>query len=284
MATEQSPTVRRRRLALELRRLREAARLTCEEVAEHLECSASKISRVETGRVSVSPRDVRDMLELYGVTGKERDSLVQLARDSRQKGWWHAYSDPLNPQIGTYVGLESAASEIRVYEVSLIPSLLQTEDYARAVIRGGFPSASRDEVERRVQVRMERQDVLRGDRPLELWGIVDEAALCRQVGGRKVMYGQLRYLIESAELPQVTLQVIPFGAGAHAGMPGSFALMQFTDAAIPDVVYVDTMAGELFLEEESDVRRYKLVFEHLRAVAESPDASRSLMADLIAQM
>jgi hypothetical protein len=152
------------------------------------------------------------------------------------------------------------------------------------VIRGGFPSASRDEVERRVQVRMERQDVLRGDRPLELWGIVDEAALRRQVGGRKVMYGQLRYLTESAELPQVTLQVIPFGAGAHAGMPGSFALMQFTEATIPDVVYVDTMAGELFLEEESDVRRYKLVFEHLRAVAESPDASRSLMADLIAQM
>ena len=126
MPSEQSPTVRRRRLALELRRLREAARLTCEEVAEHLECSASKISRVETGRVSVSPRDVRDMLELYGVPEQQRDSLVQLSRDSRQKGWWHAYSDPVNPQFTTYVGLESAASEIRVYEVNIIPGLLQT--------------------------------------------------------------------------------------------------------------------------------------------------------------
>ena len=128
MANEQSPTVRRRRLALELRRLREAARLTCEEVAEHLECSASKISRVETGRVSVSPRDVRDMLELYGVPDQQRDSLVQLARDSRQKGWWHAFSDTIQPQFATYLGLESAASEIRIYEVSLIPGLLQTQD------------------------------------------------------------------------------------------------------------------------------------------------------------
>ena len=142
MANEQSPTVRRRRLALELRRLREAARLTCEEVAEHLECSASKISRVETGRVSVSPRDVRDMLELYGVPDQQRDSLVQLARDSRQKGWWHAYSDTIQPQFATYVGLESAASEIRVYEVNLIPGLLQTEEYARTIIKAGTMTGS----------------------------------------------------------------------------------------------------------------------------------------------
>jgi Domain of unknown function (DUF5753) len=165
-----------------------------------------------------------------------------------------------------------------------VPGLLQTEDYARAVIRGGLPSAGRDEIERRVQVRMERQDVLRGDSPLELWGIVDEAALRRQVGGQDVMCGQLRYLLAAAELPQVTLQVIPFGAGAHAGMPGSFVFMQFADATIADVVYIDSMAGELFLEEESDVSRYRLVFEHLRAVAESPDTSGALITGLVAQM
>src|SRR5580700_3740582 len=150
VASAQSPTIRRRRLALELRRLRETAGLTCEQVAEHLECSASKISRVETGRVSVSPRDVRDMLDLYDVPGEQRESLVQLARDSRQKGWWHAYSDTMMPQFATYLGLESAASEIRIYEVSLIPGLLQTEDYARAVIRSGMMSSPSDDIDRQV--------------------------------------------------------------------------------------------------------------------------------------
>src|SRR5271156_5305689 len=157
LATNQSPTVRRRRLALELRRLRETAKLTCEDVAEHLECSASKISRVETGRVSVSPRDVRDMLEIYGVPEAQRDGLVQLARESRQKGWWHAYGDSVQPHFATYLGLESAASEIRIYEVNLIPGLLQTEGYARAVISAGMVNSSRAEIERRVALRMERQ-------------------------------------------------------------------------------------------------------------------------------
>src|SRR5258708_5285072 len=154
MASEHSPTVRRRRLALELRRLREAARLTCEEVADHLECSASKISRVETGRVSVSPRDVRDMLELYGVPAEQRESLVQLARDSRQKGWWHAFSEGEQPQFVTYVGLHSAASELRIYEVSLIPGLLQTEEYARAVSRAGMMNSPGEDVDRRVALRI----------------------------------------------------------------------------------------------------------------------------------
>src|SRR6202034_1981867 len=159
MASEHSPTVRRRRLALELRRLREAAKLTCEEVAERLECSAPKISRVETGRVSVSPRDVRDMLEIYGAPPEQRDSLVQLARESRQKGWWHAYGDSVQPHFATLLGLESAASEIRIYEVNLIPGLLQTEDYARAVLAAGMVNSSRTEIERSVALRMERQQV-----------------------------------------------------------------------------------------------------------------------------
>ena len=169
------------------------------------------------------------------------------------------------------------------YESLFVPGSPQTEDYARTVIRGDLPYASRDEVERRVEVRMERQAVVRNDNPLNLWGIVDEAALRRQVGGPAVMQAQLRYLVEVSELPQVTLQAIPFDVGVHAGMPGSFAFMQFAEAAIPDVIYIDTMAGELFLEEEGDVRRYKLMFEHLRAVAASPNATRSLIASLGAE-
>src|SRR6266853_228704 len=181
MAAEHSPTVRRRRLALELRRLREAARLTCEEVAEHLECSTSKVSRIETGRVSVSPRDVRDMLDLYGVSAQQGASLVQLARDSRQKGWWHAYSDTIQPQFATYIGLESAASEIRIYEVNLIPGLLQTEDYARAVIRAGMMNSPSEDVERSVALRMARQPAVTRDDPPKVWAVMDEAALRRRV-------------------------------------------------------------------------------------------------------
>src|SRR6202142_3547093 len=182
MAGEHSPTVRRRRLAAELRTLRDAARFTCEDVAEHLECSASKISRVETGRVSVSPRDVRDMLELYGVDAQRRDSLVQLARESRQKGWWHAYSDTVQSSFATYVGLEDAAAEIRAYEVNLIPGLLQTEDYARAVISAGNLTGTQDDVERRVALRMARQPALFGSDPPQLWAVLAEGVLHRTVG------------------------------------------------------------------------------------------------------
>src|SRR6202034_347246 len=177
MTGEHSPTVRRRRLASELRALREAAKLTCEEVAEHLECSASKISRVETGRVSVSPRDVRDMLALYGVDPQQLDGLVQLARESRQKGWWHAYSDTIQPRFATYIGLEDAAAEIRTYEVNLIPGLLQTEDYARSIISAGNLTGGQKDVARRVALRMARQPMLvTGVNPPQFWVVLDEGA------------------------------------------------------------------------------------------------------------
>jgi hypothetical protein len=182
-----------------------------------------------------------------------------------------------------FIGFEGEARSSWNYESLFVPGLLQTEDYARAVIRGEFPFASHDEIERRVEVRMARQDVLRGDNPLELWGIVDEAALRRQVGGQPVMRAQLHHLLDAVELPNVTFQLIPFDAGAHAGMRGSFVFLQFAEAAIPDVIYVDSMAGELFLEEDSEVRRYRVVFEHLRAVAASPNASRSLVTSLVAE-
>jgi transcriptional regulator with XRE-family HTH domain len=284
MGTEHSPTVRRRRLALELRRLREAARLTCEEVAEHLECSASKISRVETGRVSVSPRDVRDMLELYGVPADQRESLVQLARDSRQKGWWHAYSDTMQPQMATYIGLESAASEIRIYEVSLIPGLLQTEDYARAVIRAGMVNSPAEDIDRRVSLLMARQPALVRDDPPKVWAVLDEAALRRQVGGSGLMRLQLEHLLVQAALPNVAIQVIPFAGGAHPAMGRPFIILVFPERVDTDVIYLEDLTSALYLEDIAEVDRYNVFFNHLRATALSFDDSAALITSVLKEM
>jgi transcriptional regulator with XRE-family HTH domain len=279
-----SPTVRRRRLALELRRLREAAKLTCEEVAEHLECSASKISRVETGRVSVSPRDVRDMLEFYGVPEDQRESLVQLARDSRQKGWWHAYSDTIQPQFAAYIGLESAASEIRIYEVSLIPSLLQTEEYARAVIGAGMMSGKPDDINRSVQLRMARQPTLTRADPPKLWAVLDEAALRRRVGGAGLMRLQLEHLLDMASLPNVAVQVIPFGGGAHPAMGRPFIVLVFPERIDPDVVYLEDLTRAMYLEDVDEVDRYNMFFNHLRATALSFEESAALIISVLKDM
>ena len=281
MGTEHSPTVRRRRLALELRRLREAARLTCEEVAEHLECSASKISRVETGRVSVSPRDVRDMLELYGVPADQRESLVQLARDSRQKGWWHAYSDTMQPQMATYIGLESAASEIRIYEVSLIPGLLQTEDYARAVIRAGMVNSPAEDIERRVSLLMARQPAVIRDDPPKVWAVLDEAALRRPPDGRAVTRAQLEHLLEITDLPNVTLQIIPFKAGPHPAAGGPFTILRFPEPDLPDVVYLEQLSSAQYLDQPDDVMTYLAVMNQLCVQAANGSASRDMLRTLL---
>jgi transcriptional regulator with XRE-family HTH domain len=281
MAAEHSPTVRRRRLALELRRLREAARLTCEEVAEHLECSTSKVSRIETGRVSVSPRDVRDMLNLYGVSAEQGVSLVQLARDSRQKGWWHAYSDTIQPQFATYIGLESAASEIRIYEVTLIPGLLQTGDYARTVIAAGIVGGDHDGIERSVELLMARQPVLTGEDPPRLWAVLDEAALRRTVGGAGLMRLQLEHLLDLSRLPNVVIQVIPFGAGAHPAMGRPFVILAFPERADPDVVYLEDLTSALYVEDVDEVDRYNMFFNHLRATALSFEDSATRIMSVI---
>ncbi len=285
MASAQSPTVRRRRLALELRRLRESAKLTCEDVAERLECSASKISRVETGRVSVSPRDVRDMLAIYGVPPDQRESLVQLARDSRQKGWWHAYSDSIQPYFATYLGLESAAAEIRIYEVSLIPNLLQTEDYARAVIGAGMVTSPQDDIERQVALRMARQPALtRGVDPPKVWAVLDEAALRRRVGGAGLMRLQLEHLMDISRLSNVSLQVIPFGGGAHPAMGRPFVILVFPERVDPDVVYQEYLTSALYVEDGDEVDRYNVLFNHLRATALSFDASAALITSVLKEM
>ena len=276
----QTPTVRLRRLAAELRSLRASSGLTRDEVVERTGINVATMYRIEHARVRPQTRTLRTLLDLYGVEKEHQAELVGWLRDARERGWLHAYQSELPEQYTTYIGFEGEAETAWDYESLFIPGLLQTEDYARAVISGALPFASREEVQRRVEVRMERQEVLRNDNPLKLWSIADEAALRRQVGGPAVMRAQFRHLLEASELPHVTFQVIPFDAGAHAGMPGSFIVLQFAEEAIPDVIYVESMAGELFLEQESDVRRYKLVFEHLRAVSASPDASRSLLTSL----
>lgn len=277
MTDRRSPTVRRRRLGFELRRRREAAGATIDYVAERLECSASKISRIETGHSGATPRDVRDMLELYGVTGAESDELVQIARDARLKGWWHPYSTVLT---SAYVGLETEARAIREYVQQVVPGLLQTEEYARAMIRAARPDVGVGEVERRVRVRMQRQSLLRQEDAVELWAVLDEAVVSRPVGGDAVMRRQLDRLVEAARLPSVTLQILPFQAGAHAGMDGTFAILIFPEPADTDVVFAENATGGLFLEKSEELRKYHFIFNHIHAAALRPEESVSLIARL----
>ncbi|MGB6457955.1 MAG: helix-turn-helix transcriptional regulator [Streptosporangiaceae bacterium] len=283
MATAQSPTVRRRRLALELRHLREAAKLTCEEVAEQLECSASKISRVETGRVSVSPRDVRDMLAIYGVPEDERDGLVQLARESRQKGWWHAFGDTVHPHFATYLGLENAASQIRLYKSTRIPTLLQTEGYARAINAAGRVGGQFDSDDRQFALQMERQRQARANPP-RVWAVIDEAALRRQVGGPEVMREQIEHLCEASLSPNLFLQVIPFSSGAYVALDLPFVILGFPDPVDPDVVCMGYATGCLWIEDMTEVDRYNLFFHHLQASALSFDDSVALMTSVLKEL
>lgn len=272
MVVDRSPTVRRRRLGIELRRLRETAGLMIEDVATHLECSSSKVSRIETGKAVPRVRDVRDMLELYDVTDTQSDLLLTIVREAQQKGWWTDYEDVLPAAFETYVGLEADAASLRTFQHH-VHGLLQTEEYARAMLRGAHLSDS-DSVERLVALRMRRQEMLsKTTNPIELWAVIDEAALHRRMGGTEVMRGQLRHLVEMAEQPNVTLQVLPFAKGAHAGVIGAFTLIEFPDPTDNDVVYVDSPAGNIYLEKDKDLRRYTLVFDHLRAAALPPDES-----------
>jgi transcriptional regulator with XRE-family HTH domain len=271
----QSPTVRRRRLGNELRRLRENAGLTIEQVAKRLECSGSKVSRIETAQVSATTRDVRDMVELYGVTGRERDGLIQIAREARRKGWWYPYSDL---PVATYVGLEAEATSTRMYTGFLVPGLLQTPDYAREALHAIRPDLGPEEIERRVEVRMARQPLLTQDDPLTLWAVLDEGALRRVIGGQEVMRQQLLRLVEATALPNVTLQVLPFSAGAHAGLDGPFTIIGFREPADHDVVFMENTMSDLYLEESDEIRRYSMLFEHICAAADKPDDSAAFFA------
>jgi transcriptional regulator with XRE-family HTH domain len=278
LAGNVNPTVRRRRLGQELRKLREDSGMTAEQVADRLLVSQSKISRLENGRRSISQRDVRDLCSVYEVRDRKLvDSLMQMARESRQQGWWHAFAE-LSPTYSVYIGLEMDAASVRVYEPQVVPGLLQTRAYAAAVIAGALPEAAREDVERRVEVRLRRQMRVTDDkRPLRLWAVVDEAALRRQVGGPETMAAQLRSLVEVSRLPHITLQAMPFSSGAHPGVNGQYAIMEFPEASDSTVVYLEGVTNDLYLEKPHDVQNYSVLYEHLRAQALSPEATREFI-------
>ncbi|APY87752.1 XRE family transcriptional regulator [Streptomyces alfalfae] len=279
MASNVNPTVRRRRLGQELRRLRELKGMTAEEVAERLLVSQSKISRLENGRRSISQRDVRDLCGVYEVDDHRIvDSLMQMAKDSRQQGWWHSFGDI---PYSVYIGLETDAASLRVYDPQVVPGLLQTRAYAEALITGALPETTPTDIEKRVQVRMRRQErILAPENPLRLWTVLDESALRRVVGSRHLMRDQLEHLVEQSQLPHVTVQVIPFDMGAHPGLNGQYAILEFPDAADSSVVYIEGVTSDLYLEKANDVQQYSVMYEHLRAQALNVEQSRRRIADI----
>ncbi|CAM5442728.1 helix-turn-helix transcriptional regulator [Streptomyces xanthochromogenes] len=276
MASNVNPTVRRRRLGQELRRLRELKGMTAEEVAERLLVSQSKISRLENGRRSISQRDVRDLCGVYEVEDHRIvDSLMQMAKDSRQQGWWHAFGDI---PYSVYIGLETDAASLRVYDPQVVPGLLQTRQYAESLIAGALPETAPTDVEKRVNVRLRRQERVKAtENPLRLWVVIDEAALRRRVGDKQLMIDQLEFLIDQSQLPHVTVQVLPFSMGAHPGINGQYAILEFPDASDSSVVYIEGVTSDLYLEKANDVQKYSVMYEHLRAQALNVDQTREFI-------
>ncbi|KMS68501.1 XRE family transcriptional regulator [Streptomyces viridochromogenes] len=269
-------------LGSQLRRLREARGITREAAGYSIRASESKISRMELGRVSFKTRDVEDLLTLYGITDEqERASLLSLAREANVAGWWHSYSDVLPSWFPTYVGLEGAASLIRAYEVQFVHGLLQTEAYARAVVKRGMKGASAADVEKRVALRLERQKYLLDDGAPEFHIVLDEAALRRPYGDREVMRGQLQHLIEISQRPNVRLQVMPFSFGGHSGESGAFTILSFPESDLSDVVYLEQLTSALYLDKHEDVTQYEKALKELQQDSPGPDESRDLLRGLL---
>jgi transcriptional regulator with XRE-family HTH domain len=266
MSVDEGPTLRRRRLGAELKRCREAAGLTQEYVSRYFEWHAAKVTRIETARVAVTARDVRDLLTLYGVQDDEyREALIGLARQSRERTWWTDYRDIMRP--GNFVGLEAEASSMREWAPIVLPGLLQTEAYIRALMRTGRSSDPPESIDRRVALRIKRQDRLTGPNPLTLSAIVDESVIRRVVGGADVMGDQLRHLLSRAQLPNVTLQILPFDAGEHSFLGGSAALLEFRETTHLDVLYLEGLAGDYYEEQPLEVARYRNELERLSSMA-----------------
>ncbi|MCO5996875.1 helix-turn-helix domain-containing protein [Actinoallomurus rhizosphaericola] len=280
MHNRRRPTLRLRRLAAEMRRRREEAGLTQDEVFERTSINQATLYRVENALSRPQVRTLRALLDLYGVNSERAAYLLTLLRESDQRGWLETINADLPERLTTYVELEDEARSVLNYESSFVPGLLQTEGYARAIIRGVLPEATLAEVDSRVEVRLRRQEVLTRESPIRLWAIVGEGALRHCVGGNEVMREQMLRLTEVANKPNITLQVLPFEAGAHPGMLGSFHVLNFGQVELPDVVYIDSMAGDLFLDGPADIDRYTVIFEYLRAIALSPEDSVRLITKL----
>jgi transcriptional regulator with XRE-family HTH domain len=269
-----SPTVRKRELGALLRALRNERGLTVDQVAEELMCSPSKVSRMETGQRGATRRDIRDLCDLYGVTdAAERERLMTLAREGKQQGWWQPFSLPYN----TYVGLEQEAAALRIFHSSVVPGLVQTADYTRALHDKAFPKLEDSAIEERVQERRTRQKILTGDNPTQLEIIIDEAVLHRPIGGQVVMREQMDRLIQEVERPNLTVHVLPFDVGAHPALESNFTILEFAGDA-PTVVYVEGLAGPIYVERQQDVEHYLFVLDRLRSMALSPQDSAKLVA------
>jgi transcriptional regulator with XRE-family HTH domain len=280
MAT--GPTVRRRRLGTELRRLRESSGCKLEEVAAQLGVAPSTLSRIETGKAPTKSAYLNQMLETYGVSDAgQRQILVDMAREGHRKGWWAAYDDVLPSGFDIYVGLEAETAAIRSYEISVVHGLLQIAEYARAILREMFPRHNPEQIDRLVELRMARQGRFDDDPPLELWAILDEAVIRRTVGGAAVMRRQLTHLLVEAGRTELTLQVLPFACGAHAGHGGPFSILEFPDRSDSEVAYVESVAGIIYLEKDREVRARSEAFDRLRAAALSPGASMDLIAQAV---
>ncbi|WP_420884038.1 helix-turn-helix domain-containing protein [Micromonospora sp. CPCC 205547] len=279
------PTVLRMLLGAQLRRLREASGVSREGAGWEIRSSESKISRMELGRVGFKERDVADLLTLYGVTAAdERTALLKLARDANSPGWWHRYGDVLPSWFQSYLGLEAAAAMIRSYEVQFVPGLLQTPEYARAVVLLGHRGASAPEIERRVELRMQRQQLLHRADPPQLWAVVDEAALRRPMGGPQVMRAQLTALIEATSSPHVRVQVIPFDAGGHAAASGAFTILRFGDDDLPDIVYIEQLTSAIYLDKREDLDYYAVAMERLCVEAAPPERTPEILTRLRDQL
>jgi transcriptional regulator with XRE-family HTH domain len=275
---EGSPTLRRRELASRLRELRKQAGLTVDEVAHDLLCSPAKISRIETAARSAGLRDVRDLCVLYRVDDEERTRLMTIAREAKLQGWWNKFDDIA---IDTLIGLEIEATSINSHESAKVPWAFQTEKYARAVIKGVLPHIQDHVLDERVTARMTRQALIQSSTPPHLWSLIDESALRRAVGGAGVMREQLSKILDVAAIPNVTMQVIPFEAGAHPGLDNTFTLLQFDGTVQSPVVFVENLAGDFYLERPSEIRRYQEVLEYLRACALSPASSAKYVQEMI---
>ncbi len=272
------PTVRRLLVGSQLRRLRTERGISREQAGEAIRASEWKIHRLENGQVGYKERDVADLLTLYGVTDPEAAAaFVTMALEANAPGWWYHYSDVLPQWFRAYVDLESAAALIRTYEGQFVPGLLQTEEYMRAVMGGASLDDSAEELEQRVTLRLSRQRVLTQPEAPRVWAVVDEAALRRPVGGREVMRAQLERLVDAAKLPSVTLQVLPFRAGAHPAMVGAFSVLRFADEELPDVVYVEHLTSALYLNKRDDVDQYLHVMENVCLRAEPPHKTVQLL-------
>jgi hypothetical protein len=278
------PTVLRMLLGAHLRRLREQSGLSTEEAGYEIRGSHSKISRMELGRVGFKERDVSDLLSLYGVTDPdERGKLLELAREANTPGWWHRYSDVLPSWFETYLGLEGAASLIRTFEVQFVPGLMQTEDYARAVVRLGYDDAPEEELQRRVRLRMARQERFAERSGPTLWAVLDEAVLRRPLGGRDVMRAQLQHLIEMSSMPNVTLQIVPFGAMEHAAVGGPFAILRFAEPGLSDVVFMEQLTSALYLDKPTDVDTYMRAMNNLCIAATRPDKTIEFLEKVLSE-